>query len=204
MSAVIFDFDGTIADSFDYVSDLMARKAGQPGLSLAARQKRFAGLSIRGMMFELHKSHLWGLWLFFYGRREMTGHLSEIKIFPGMDEVIKKLHDMEYQLFILSSNRNINVRLLLDRYELTRYFVHTQGNASILGKGIALRWLLWRHRLNPRDCTVIGDEIGDLDAAKSLAIRDVAVTWGYNAADALKARQPSAIVSTPHELLNQF
>lgn len=201
MSTIIFDFDGTIADTFDYVSELMSRKAGLPNLTLDERRLRFGGLSIRGMMHNLKKPYWWGLWMFFYGRREMSRHMYEIKLFVGMELVIRELHKRGHKLYVLSSNRNQNIRLLLDHYKLAPYFTHTQGNASILRKGVALRWLLWRHHIDPKDCYYVGDETGDLDAARRLGIRGVGVVWGYNHEEKLLADKPVALAKKPRDLL---
>lgn len=204
MSVLIFDFDGTIADSFEYVSQFMAQQAGKPGLTLRERQREFGGLSIRGIMDKLDKPIWWGLWMFFYGRRVMAKHMDEVKPFPGMIEVIKALHAEGHRLCILSSNRNKNVQLFLDRYQLTGYFYRTQGNASILTKSFALRQLLLRDQLNVSDCYYVGDETGDLEAGRRLGVRGVAVTWGYNRAADLSAQKPFALVDTPQELLSVF
>ena len=201
MSAIIFDFDGTIADSFAYVTQFMAQQAGKPGLTLRERQQQFAGLSIRGIMDKLDKPLWWGLWMFFYGRRVMSKHMDEVKPFAGIEEVLQALHAQGHELFILSSNRNQNVRLFLDQHRLTSYFAHTQGNASILGKSSALRRLLRRRRIKAADCFYIGDETGDLNAANRLNVRGVAVTWGYNSARELTADKPFAVVDTPGQLL---
>jgi phosphoglycolate phosphatase len=204
MSVIIFDFDGTIADSFAFVSQFALQQAGRPALTLPERQREFGGLSIRGMMDKLDKPVWWGLWMFVYGRRVMTKHMGEVEPYPDIVETLRALHAQGHRLYILSSNRNKNVRLFLDNHGLTPYFYRTRGNASLLGKSFALRRLLLRDRLQAADCYYVGDETGDLEAARPLQIRSVAVTWGYNNAAALAAEKPSALVNTPKELLAVF
>src|SRR5579863_1105359 len=109
--------------------------------------------------------------MFFYGRRVMTRHMNEVEPFAGVGDVLRTLHGQGHQLFILSSNRNENVQLFLSQHGWLSYFSRTQGNASILGKSVALRVLLRRRRLAVTDCFYIGDEIGDLEAAQRLGIR---------------------------------
>ncbi len=197
---IIFDFDGTLADSFDFVTALLVDQAGLAPLSLPERQKYFGGLSIRKMTEKLGMPFFKKLWLFFHGRRVMTKHMQEVKPFPGIESVIKDLHDKGFRMFAVSSNRNENIQIFLRQHGLAKYFAGTRGSASIVGKTTVLRTLLWQRDVRAADCTYVGDEIGDIDAAKRLKIRTVAVGWGYNDLSALAAQKPSAVANTPAEL----
>ena len=201
-SIIIFDFDGTLADSFDFVSDFLTRQAGKEGLKLEERRRRYAGLTMWEMAQKL-RIPLWrALWLFFHGRRVMTRHINEIKPFPGMRQVVKTLHGGGYQLFALSSNRNANIQIFLKQHGLEEYFTGTQGSASILGKPLALRRLLWHYNLEAQDCVYIGDEAGDIEAAHRMHMHAMGVTWGYNNTRKLKQAKPYAVVDTPAELVS--
>src|SRR5258708_5172832 len=98
MAAIIFDMDGTIADSFDYVSGFLAEEAGLAPLS-AEQKQALRGLSMAGMARRL--GHHW--WsaprLFFKGRRRMPQAINHLKPFEGMPEVIRKLHQEGHELF---------------------------------------------------------------------------------------------------------
>jgi phosphoglycolate phosphatase-like HAD superfamily hydrolase len=198
---IIFDFDGTLADSFDFVTALLVEQAGKPTMDLEARQKMFGGLSIRQMAEKLGMSFWRSLWLFFYGRRVMTKHMREVKPFPGIESVIKSLHAQGHLLFALSSNRNDNIQIFLREHGLAKYFAGTLGSASIVGKKKALRTLLWRREVKAANCIYVGDEVGDIDAASHLGIATVAVAWGFNDISALAAKKPSAIAESPTDLV---
>ncbi|HSW80052.1 MAG TPA: HAD-IA family hydrolase [Candidatus Saccharimonadales bacterium] len=198
---IIFDFDGTIADSFDFVTSYLLGQANAAPLSLKEREKLFRGLSIRKMADKLGMPLLKKAWIFFHGRRTMTKHMAEIKPFPGMVDVIKELHAKGYRLFAVSSNRNENIQIFLRNHGIADFFSGTLGSASVVGKTMALRTLLWHREISAVNCTYIGDEVGDIKAAKQLRIKTIAVTWGYNDIDALKAQAPDAIVKSPGELL---
>lgn len=201
---VIFDFDGTIADSFAFVSQFIAAQGGKPDLSQKERQKQFGGMTMREMAKKLNIAKVRQLWMFFRGRRLMTLHIGDIKPFVGIEVAIKSLHDQGYTIFALSSNRNKNIQLFLQQHELSSYFAKTQGNASILGKRHCLRKILEQNHLQPQDCVVVGDEVGDMRAARRLGIPAVAVTWGYNDAKTLQAENPVAVANKPVDLVRVF
>lgn len=203
-NVIIFDFDGTIADSFDFVTGLLIDQAGKSPLTLAERQKLFGGMSIRAMADKLGISLPKKVWLFLHGRREMTKHIAEIRPFPGIETVIKTLHARGYHIFAVSSNRNENIRIFLRQHGLSQYFAGTLGSASIVGKTMALRILLWQREVRAENCTYIGDEVGDMSAANRLHIRTVAVSWGFNSVSDLKSKKPHAVVKTPKEILKIF
>jgi phosphoglycolate phosphatase len=197
---IIWDFDGTLANSFDFVTSFLAEKAGRemtPGLS-----QTLSGMSMRGMAKELRIPKRRFLSLFIDGRKAMGEHINEIKPFAGIDKLLQSLHkEGDKNFFALSSNRKKNIRLFLEGNDLDQYFTDMQGDASILGKAHGLRKMLRRNNLKPEDCVYIGDEAGDLKAAHKVGVLAVAVTWGYNSEERLKVQHPVAIAHDPEELL---
>jgi phosphoglycolate phosphatase len=200
MAAIIFDFDGTIADSFDYVADFLA--AGVNLSPLNAEQKQ--ALRSRSMI-AMARQLGYGWWrlprLFYKGRRQMSDAIKHIHPFDDMPALIKKLHADGHQLFILSSNTAHNVAKFLRQHELHEYFLEINGNIGMFGKASALRRLLRAHHLKAKDTVYIGDELRDVQAAQSLNLPVVAVTWGFARPNDLTAQHPSAIAHTPSELM---
>lgn len=199
---VIFDFDGTIADSFEFVSSFLVRESGHGVWSLTERRRQFAGLSMRHIADKLGISPWRSLWMYFYGRRAMTKQLARIKAFDGVVEAVLLLHGYGHELFLLSSNRHKNMQIFLQQHGIAGCFSAIQGSASLVGKTLVLKNLLWRYELDRANCVYVGDEADDLKAARRLGIRAVAVTWGYNNAKTLAAEEPYAIAKTPKELTN--
>lgn len=197
----IFDFDGTLANSFDFVTTFLAHEAGKE--MTPELEQRLGGMSMRGMARELEIPKRQFLRLFVQGRRKMGEHMNEIKPFPGIESMLHDLYedDNERKFMALSSNRKKNIQLFLENHNLDHYFSDTKGNASILGKAHGLRKMLQRNELNPEDCVYIGDEVGDLKAAHKVGVLAVAVTWGYNSEKRLAVEHPVAIAHDPTELL---
>jgi len=200
MAAIIFDFDGTIADSFDFIVDFAAEKAGQPPLSGREKQE------LRGQSMAQvarHFGHPWWrlLGLFVRGRREMHKTIGRVKPFDDMPDVTKKLHAEGHELFIVTSNTVDNVHKFLHHYKLHKYFLQIYGGAGLFGKGRYLKGLLKGQNLEKEDAMYIGDEVRDAKAAKSAGIRFIAVTWGFARSSDLEALAPTAIAEHPEDII---
>ncbi len=200
MSAIIFDFDGTIADSFDYVLDFLTVQSRALPLEGTDRQK-LRHLSMIAMALALGHKH-WRLpLLFLRGRRVMVHAIENVEPFAGMAEVIRKLHAEGHELFIVSSNNLANVHAFLHRYELHEYFLEIYGGVGMFGKAPALRKLLKEQQLELDDSLYIGDETRDVEAAQSVNMRIIAVMWGFARQADLRALHPTALASTPEDII---
>jgi len=110
------------------------------------------------------------------------------------------LHKRGMPLYITSSNSTGNILKFLQTHDMDRYFVRVYGNVGLFGKARALRQVLKTNQLRPEQVTYIGDETRDIEAAKHVGIRSVAVTWGFNSAALLKTHEPDALAKTSAEL----
>ena len=75
-------------------------------------------------------------------------------------------------------------------------------SSSIFGKAGALKMLIRRHRVAKSDVWMVGDELRDIEAAKKAGINCIAVTWGLQHPDTLKAAHPTYVVDSPGQILN--
>lgn len=200
MAAIIFDFDGTIADSFEYIAGFLAAEAGLPPLS-AAQKKDLRGQSMItiGRKFGLS---WWRLFrLFFKGRRRMRGVMNRVKPFDGITDVLQKLHAEGHELFIVSHNKVGNIRAFLHHHGLHTYFLEIYGGIGVFGKAPALRRLLKDQKLEKENAVYIGDELRDVQASQSIQLRVIAVTWGFARLSDLRALRPTALADEPADLI---
>ncbi len=200
MAAIIFDFDGTIADSFDFIVDFVADEAGRPPLSSAEKQElRGQSMAAIARCF----GHPWWrlIGLFVRGRREMHKVIGRVKPFDDISDVIKKLHAEGHELFIVTSNTVDNVHKFLHHYELHKYFLEVYGGAGLFGKARYLKKLLKEQNLEKSDALYIGDEARDVKAAHAAKIMIIAVTWGFARPADLEALEPTAMAEHPEDLI---
>jgi phosphoglycolate phosphatase len=201
MSAIIFDFDGTIVDSFDFVAAFLERHVRR-GHPLTEEEKQ----TLRGMTMKQMALHLgspyWRLpMLFFIGRQVMGKAIYDVPIFEGMGRVIEQLHAEGHELMIVSSNNNRNIKKSLKQHHLYRYFTDIYGNAGFFGKRRGIRSILWRNRFDAKDAIYVGDEVRDITGAKAAGIRVIAVSWGFDRRDILESHGPTAIADKPQDIV---
>jgi phosphoglycolate phosphatase len=201
VKTVIFDFDGTIADSFGTVvaifHELTHRK--QPvTIEEMAQLRRMRLLDVA----EVEHIPKWRIpFLVIIGRRRMAQSLTKVQVFAGMTDVIKELHADGHQLFIMSSNSSPNVKKFLHNHELTGYFKRTYGGVGLFGKARAFRRIMRQNNLIASDCLYVGDEVRDIEGSRDAGVACIAVSWGFNDAELLQDQQPLAVVDTPQKLL---
>lgn len=195
----IFDFDGTIVDSFDYVLGFLAKEAGRKK-PVGKEARSFRNKSMMDMALEIGIP-FWRLpFLFFKGRRVMRAHMDDLRPFVGMTELIKTLSDNNHQLFIVSSNSGRNIKRFLIKKSLSQYFYSVKGGAGLFGKDNIMRALFRRYKITG-DVFYIGDETTDIRAAKAAGVKSVAVTWGFASKDDLASKDPDYLAMTPDDIL---
>jgi HAD superfamily hydrolase (TIGR01549 family) len=131
----------------------------------------------------------------------MEPFMKDMQVFPGMPEVIRKLHAEGHELFIVSSNSARNIRVFLKHHNIHKEFFQIYGGVFIFGKAATLRKLMKEHSIELDNAVYVGDELRDMQASESLKMRVVGVTWGFARPGVLQATKPMAIAETPDELL---
>ena len=134
----------------------------------------------------------------------MLERIHEVQPFEGMPDVLRELHEAGYHMLVTSSNSEKNVRAFLRANNLESYFDGVYGNASVFNKALSLKKVMRRNKLDAADCFYIGDEVRDVIAAAKVHIEPIAVTWGYQAPEALKKHHPFALAEEPDDLLRIF
>jgi phosphoglycolate phosphatase len=197
---VVFDFDGTLADSADLSLATFNRIA--PGLGLrpitdpeAARrtptQKLLRQMGVR----------FWRLPRIVRAfQAAVADHAADLKLHPGVPDMLRRLHADGCRLGILSSNREDTIRTCLREHGVEHLFAFVVGYPKLFGKAKALRKILKAERCGRDAVLFVGDELRDLHAGQKLGVATAAVTWGFQAAELLEAANPTLVVRHPAEL----
>lgn len=191
---VIFDFDGTLADSFPWFAGVLSavaarwriRPVGPEEIELlrqAGHREILRHLQVPGWKAPLVARDL---------RRRMTADIHHIRPFADVDALLRALHGAGIELAIATSNSADNVRAVLGPQALRR-FRHLETGVAIHGKGARLRRLLRRTGVPAAAAVYIGDELRDIEAARAAGVTAAAVTWGYNRAEALRRAGPDLV-----------
>ncbi len=200
MKTVIFDFDGTLADTLATSVRIFEKLTNRPEPFSDADIARFRGLTVVRVVREL-RIRPWRMpWLLVRGRSMMRQEMESIVIFDGTEDVLQALKSDGIRMYIMSSNSPGNIHKLLRRIGIDDYFRHVYGNVGILSKAKMLRRIIERNKLVPADTFYVGDEGRDIEAAKRVGLKSVAVSWGFNSAELLASHRPHAIADSRPEL----
>jgi phosphoglycolate phosphatase len=200
--AVIFDFDGTIADSLHAALRIGNRLAPEYGYRPVQAGEIEA---LRRLPYRKVAAHIGLAWhkiprVATRIRSELSSRLEEVQPIAGLPGVLSELRARGFRLGILSSNSRSNVQRFLDAHGLDDFeFISTAS--SVWGKQRRLRAVLKSRGLAASDVVYVGDEVRDIEATKALGVRVIAVTWGYTAREHLAAHGPDHLVDRPDELL---
>ena len=197
---LIFDFDGTIANSLAVALDIANELAPEFGLPQtdAQRFRKLKSLSLQELLQEAGLAWHQLPRLAMRGRAAFKKRMNQVEPIAGMDVLLKTL-STDHRLGILTSNSKSTVEAFLKAHEL-EYFSFVDAPRNVLGKALAIRKILNREGFSADQAIMIGDEVRDIEAAQAAGIKAVAVTWGLNSATRLQEAKPDAQASTVAEL----
>lgn len=199
---LIFDFDGTLADTFELMVTVYHAIAKDHGLEEFSNEQLglLRGMSAREVIAYLKINPIKIPALLTQGRKLFFEHIREVQTFPGLLAVLKVLKQ-RYVLGIVTSNETETVYAFLQHHQMDLFdFVYSESH--LFGKGRVLKHLLQSYSLNASQVTYVGDEVRDIEAARESGVRSVAVTWGFNTEAVLQSHAPDAVVHAPEELLH--
>ena len=75
------------------------------------------------------------------------------------------------------------------------------AKSSLFGKHRTLKRFMKTCNLSTNDVVYIGDEARDIEAAHRVGMRIIAVGWGFNSEQRLRAQNPDVFIAKPEELL---
>lgn len=202
---VVFDFDGTLADSLDWLVSVLPETAARFRFSHVGPENHDYLRSLDAAeLLQYLKIPAWKLPIVaLYLRRRMSRETDKIPLYPGVREMLEDLAYGRPALALLSSNSRDNVvRILGPDLSLCFDFFHCE--VPYLGKTHQFGNLLKKSGFHPSEILYIGDETRDLEAARSHGVHFGAVTWGFNKPNAFERNQPEYLFEYVSEISSLF
>lgn len=198
---LLFDFDGTIANSIDLIYDILNGFA--PDYKMEPVSKEDFDV-IRSMdprtAMNLFPVPFYRIpFIITRVLREYHQRMGMLRPYDGIEDMLRELKADHIPMALLSSNNIRNVTRFLDQHDLN-FFTWTEGTGGVMRKHNRIARKLRQYRIDPSRVIYIGDESRDIQAAKRCGIRVISVTWGFHTESLLQRFSPDYLISRPEEL----
>lgn len=209
LKAVVFDFDGVIADSFSIVYDVQKKTAEAFGKTPEFKNHdEFREMFTTDWrkfykeVLNIHEKDLHEAGSIF--REEITKLLHDIEIFDGMREIINELHK-KYRIGVVSSNLSDIVKIKLNQFGVLQFVDCVIGGESGKLKPDPEPLLKCIAALNakPDEACFVGDTEDDIKTGRNAGIKKIiAVSYGFQPESRLKGAD--AVAHKPGEILKEL
>lgn len=207
ITAIYFDFDGTIADTSPAIVETMQRAYRHFGLEApspeAIRQTiglpleeccRIAGGVDAGLAVELAS----------YYRSIFNDYIIDFTaLFPGVKETLSSLHARGLRLAICTSRGAPSLDLILKAHGIAGLFetrVTAVDGLEPKPSPHMVLTLLERMGLGPQEVMVVGDTTFDILMGSAAGCRTCAVTYGNHSREKLLSSQPDWVIDSFEDL----
>lgn len=200
---VIFDFDGTIANTLELLFVIGNEMATEFKFKSVSRDQIEINRtkSLRQLIRELEVPVLKIPTILLKSKKELNNRIQEVETIEGVTDLLFRLKDKNIRLGLVSTNSEENIHSVLKNHGLENVFDFISVCSGLLGKARVLRRVMRVHHLNAKQMLYVGDEIRDIEAARRSGIPIISVTWGYNSSEVLKEHAPDYLIDHPQEIL---
>jgi len=204
VKVIIFDFDGTLADTLDAIVNITNRLAKIYGYKATAPEElaQIRNMSSREIVKQSNISVFKLPFLLRRIKLELQDDIQQVKPIAGIQESLIRLKNQGILLGIITSNSEENVKAFLQKNDMKDLFSFIYSERTLFSKDKALNKFIKRNNLIPEQVIYVGDETRDIEASKKINVKVVAVSWGFNSEEALAKQNPDFLINKPSELVD--
>ncbi len=208
--AVLFDLDGTLADTAPDLAAALNRLRADQGLEPLPleRLRPFASAGARGLVHvgfgikpgDGEYASLRESFLEYYADATCV----ETRLFPGMQELLHDLRARECAWGIVTNKSTRFTEIIVSAMKLKPDCVACGDTTAHLKPHPApLLHAAEQLGLAPKDCMYLGDDLRDIQAARAAGMRPIAVDWGYHHPEngGPGTWQAEAVIARPMDLI---
>lgn len=198
---VIFDFDGTLADSkrisIEVVNEL-AEVYGFPKIE-AEQMAEIQAQSISEIMKHpdspMRKFPVMAKDFYLNYKRL----LPKISLFKGMRETLQELHQSGIGIAVLSSNEESNIREYFQKQDLD-FITEIYTSSNLFGKDKLIDDFCENLKVKKEEILYVGDEARDIQACQKCGVDVIWVSWGYDSAEHIMPLKPTFVADNPKDI----
>lgn len=212
IKAVIFDMDGTIADTLKSIADCSNEILEKHNLEKRdiERYKYYLGGGFSEMFKRIFKDmnieneelliKLYGEMIELYNKRM----LETTALYDGIRELLTELKERGIKLAVFTNkNHNSAVKILSNVFG-KEYFDAIEGfrpGRSPKPDIEGIEDIMTELSLNSEEILYVGDSDTDMICGKRAKLKTIGVLWGFRTEDELLRNGADFVISTPEELL---
>ena len=207
--AVLFDLDGTLADTLADIANATNRALavlGCPTHPLAA-YRYFVGDGTRNLCLRVlpaDRQHLVNDALRLMRTHYEAHCFDETRLYPGIPELVAALHQRGLKLAVLSNKPDAFTKQMIERYFRPSPFDIVRGQMAdvpLKPDPTAARQVAAELGMAPNQWLYLGDTNTDMRTAHNAGMRAVGVLWGFRERKELLDSGAQVLVATPAEVL---
>lgn len=211
---IIFDLDGTLADTVESITEAMNAALTEMGLPLRdeAYIRRSVGngsrtLCVRVLPEDRRDDATVAKLLKIYDRTYGETYMHVKSLYPGMTDALEALHARGYKMAVFSNKQDAYVKNLCRALLPEGYFGAAEGQLD--GRPIkpdpatALE-ICARLGIAPEDAVMVGDGETDVELSLRGGLTPVSVTWGFRSLEQLAAAGGKIFVDSTADLPDIF
>lgn len=212
VKAVIFDLDGTLADSLESIAYCTNRALAKYGFAPfeKERYKYFVGdgaaeLIRRALVHSGDEA------LAFYDRVKAeydvlfeTDCMYKVEPYDGIIELLHALKERDIKIAVLSNKPHERTQDVILTLFGEGLFDAVQGQVDTMNKKPSpdgVYYIAKQFGLEIADIVYVGDTNTDMQTGKLAGAFTIGVLWGFRDRKELEENHADAIIETPHELI---
>ncbi len=211
--AVLFDLDGTFADTAADLAAALNRLRADQGMAPlpVERLRPFASAGARGLVcagFGLQPGEgeyeaLRAAFLEHYAERTCVA----TRLFPGMHDLLLALQARGLRWGVVTNKAlRFAERIVAALGVAPACLVGGDSTPHLKPHPAPLLLAAQTLKLAPAECAYVGDDLRDIQAARAAGMRAIAVEWGYHHPEhgAPAEWRPDAVIAQPSDLLRHL
>lgn len=205
---IIFDWDGTLVDSIDWIVQCIQRAAAYYGCPVPEQQaaKDIIGLSIEKAietLFPAVDAETRAKVAAHYGQSFFSKQIGPNDLFPGVYQMLKQFKQEGYRLAVATGKKSSGLAQVIDATGVGDLFCATRCADQTASKPnpLMIDEIVAELGISKQRTLMVGDSVHDLQMALNAQVASVGVTCGAHSESTLQQYQPLRCLSYPTELL---
>ena len=207
---VIFDFDGTLADTKENIILTFQMTMKELGVEIKSRQECAAtiGLTLEDAFKVLYPGMAAEKYILLRDTyRRIFKENRKILVpglFPEVMETLEELRRRGYLMSIASSRQSASLQSFLEDMKIAHLFEYAVGGDNVehpKPAPDAVLQILRHYNLSAEEAFVVGDMPFDINMATNAGVKSCGVTWGNADAAQLKESGANYVIDKMSQLL---